>query len=58
MGNDVVSSAQSKRVVGGKTARLGLGWDELRWMGGVQGAQGEPGVLVGINDIVGDDGRV
>jgi hypothetical protein len=58
MGNVAASSAQSKRVGGRETARLGLGRDELRWMGDVQGARGGPGVFVGIDVLVGDDGRV
>ena len=51
-GIDAVSSAQSKRMGGGETARLGLGRDELGWMGG------GPGVFVGIDNVVGDDGGV
>jgi hypothetical protein len=58
MGNDAVPSAQSKCMVGGETAHLRLGRDELRCTGGVQGAGGEPGVFVGIDDVVGDDSRV
>jgi hypothetical protein len=58
MGNIAASSAQSKRVGGHETARRGLGRDELKWMGGVQGAGGGPGVFVGIDDVIGDDGGV
>jgi hypothetical protein len=58
MGNIAASLAQSKCVGGRETARLGLGRGELRWTGDVQGVRGGPGVFVGIDVIVGDNGGV
>jgi hypothetical protein len=58
MGNVAASLAQSKHVGGCKMAHLGLGRDELRWTGGVQGVGGGPGVFVGIDVVVDDDSRV
>ena len=58
MGRDSASSAQSKRASSGKTARLGLNWGTLAWMGGEQDTGGECGVLVGADSVVGDAGGV
>jgi hypothetical protein len=58
MGNVAVSSAQSKCMGGHEMAHLGLGRGELRWMGDVQGARGGPGVFVGIDVVIGDNGGV
>jgi hypothetical protein len=58
MGRDSASSAQSKRVGRGETARLGPSWGALGQKGGEQDAGGEQGVLAGADVDVGDAGGV
>jgi hypothetical protein len=58
MGRDSASSAQSKRVGRGETARLGQSWGELGQKGGEQDAGGERGVLTDADVDVSDAGGV
>jgi hypothetical protein len=58
MGRDSASSAQSKHVSRGDTARLRSSWGELGRMGNEQGVGGERGASVGADSVVGDAGGV
>jgi hypothetical protein len=52
VGNDAVSSAQSKCAGGGKSARLGSGRGEQGCMGGNGGVDGEQGLSAVVDEVV------
>ena len=54
VGNDAASSAQSKCVGGGETARFGGVWGEQGCPGRIGAIDGERGVLTGAGSIVSD----
>ena len=53
VGNDAALSAQSKRVRGGEMARFRGVWGEQWCTGGIGAIDGEQGVLLGADGIVG-----
>ena len=54
VGNDAASSAQSKCVGGGETARFGGVWGEQGCTGGIGAIDDERGVSTGAGGVISD----
>ena len=58
VGSDAASSAQSKCVRGGETARFGGVWGEQGCTSGTGAIDGERGISVGVDSVINDVARV